>query len=518
MIGQTGSAIRQADFCPLMLVGFQIAMDKGPAVSVQTISYGTAPGTMALVDGSIEFASGGRAIDNASAAKTIYLRNIFVKGESELIKSGSQAAVVGSGEWARIAEYAYTDQTTPAGKPPYADGDKKFRTFSMVEGVVSRTPEPVRLIESDASAPPGSLVSRHLWRALPSYEGQADGTVIATSAPYNAKPDDLLDDRAAIQAAIDAASAAGHGRVFLPKGQYQIGGPLVLRANTKLFGVGRDITEIAWHSSWQPTSGIVYMLETENDASADTTLAFLTITMRTQGGGTNAYGAFNYDRFGAIHWRAGRRSIIAAIKIAKEYAGTTMTKTNPRNVVLFTDSAGGKHYSLLQHSPLALGANPDFRVVKIDGTTAPLAFYGLNVECTKNGLTPCDANIELIGAQNVRIYGTKREGDGPTAIVRDSRNVGYFGHGRQVSNTPSGSGGMLQVLGSSENITIAPVIPDSTGSVPNGEPLVREHLSGGSVNEIIYPDCLSIYKRGELDDSMFGPSPDASVTTGKAYM
>jgi len=124
----------------------------------------------------------------------------------------------------------------------------------------------------------------------------------------------------------------------------------------------------------------------------------------------------------------------------------------------------------------------------------------------------------LIGAQNVRIYGTKREGDGPTAIVRDSRNVGYFGHGRQVSNTPSGSGGMLQVLGSSENITIAPVIPDSTGSVPNGEPLVREHLSGGSVNEIIYPDCLSIYKRGELDDSMFGPSPDASVTTGKAYM
>lgn len=43
-----------------------------------------------------------------------------------------------------------------------------------------------------------------------------------THAPFGAKPDDGIDDTAAIQAAIDSAGAAGGGVVLLPRGRYEI--------------------------------------------------------------------------------------------------------------------------------------------------------------------------------------------------------------------------------------------------------------------------------------------------------
>jgi hypothetical protein len=43
-----------------------------------------------------------------------------------------------------------------------------------------------------------------------------------THAPFNAKPDDGIDDTAAIQAAIDSIGTAGGGIVLLPKGRYEI--------------------------------------------------------------------------------------------------------------------------------------------------------------------------------------------------------------------------------------------------------------------------------------------------------
>ena len=43
-----------------------------------------------------------------------------------------------------------------------------------------------------------------------------------TRSPFNAGPDDGMDDTAAIQAAIDSAADAGGGVVFLPRGRYDI--------------------------------------------------------------------------------------------------------------------------------------------------------------------------------------------------------------------------------------------------------------------------------------------------------
>ena len=52
-----------------------------------------------------------------------------------------------------------------------------------------------------------------------------------TSAPYNAIVNDAIDDQPAIQAAIDAAGAAGSGIVFLPAGTYYLNKPLYIKYN-----------------------------------------------------------------------------------------------------------------------------------------------------------------------------------------------------------------------------------------------------------------------------------------------
>jgi hypothetical protein len=105
----------------------------------------------------------------------------------------------------------------------------------------------------------------------------------------------------------------------------------------------------------------------------------------------------------------------------------------------------------------------------------------------------------MVDATNVRIYSVKREMPTPTMILRNCRNIGLFGHGRQCSSPFNGSGGHLQVLGGSDGVTIAPVIFDSTHGA-NGEATLRERLTRRPGVEVTYPEGLSIYKRGRLDD------------------
>lgn len=58
------------------------------------------------------------------------------------------------------------------------------------------------------------------------------------SAPYNAAGSGSVNDRAAIQAAMDAALAAGGGVVYLPKGIYRLDSQLDARSGVSLVGAG----------------------------------------------------------------------------------------------------------------------------------------------------------------------------------------------------------------------------------------------------------------------------------------
>ncbi len=73
---------------------------------------------------------------------------------------------------------------------------------------------------------------------------------VVTDPPYNAVPNDGVDDRAAIQDAINDAYAAGGGAVFLPAGTYDIksrtatDGALVLKSGVVIRGEGADRTKM----------------------------------------------------------------------------------------------------------------------------------------------------------------------------------------------------------------------------------------------------------------------------------
>ncbi len=493
---QTERAIRSRDFCPLTMVGFEIIKDKGPVASLQE-HWCAAGGTLCLIDGVIKVRRGGVAIDNQSAAKTLYLRTLFLRGTRDLVRSGDRPPIRGSGEWSCIREYTYTDQRLPDGRPPYRPGDRLFRTWSLVDGAMSRTPEPVVSVERDASPPPSDLLERHTWNERPSCEAQGNGTCVVTSVKFGAVPDDGGDDRAAIQAAIDAAERAGHGRVFLPKGTYDIGGTLELRSRTHLFGISRLISTIRCHESWQPTEGEPAMVRTVDDSDARTTLAFLTLEARTRGGGINKSGAHAVDRFNHLHWRAGRHSIVAMINLSKEWVGERYA--NPHDYLKITDGGGGRFY-FMAPSWRWFGRHPESRAVRVTKTSEPLSIYGLNLEFIAGGprATP-RSNVEMADAANVRIYSVKREMPTPTMILRNCRNIALFGHGRQCSAPFTGSGGHLQIDAACSGVTIAPVVFDSCHQ-PTGEPTLRAERESGPPVEIIYPEGLSLYKRGELDD------------------
>jgi hypothetical protein len=63
---------------------------------------------------------------------------------------------------------------------------------------------------------------------------------------FGAKADQVTDDTAAFQSAIDAAAASGGGIVFVPAGTYRLNGTLIIRRNVTLEGVFTAPPTIPW--------------------------------------------------------------------------------------------------------------------------------------------------------------------------------------------------------------------------------------------------------------------------------
>src|SRR5262249_35279751 len=122
-------------------------------------------------------------------------------------------------------------------------------------------------------APPSDLVSRHLWKKFPSFNGAAsDAATVVVSTNAGWFNTNGLNQTTLLQSNIDYASASAtyQGRVFLPAGKYYITNTITLRTNTTLLGVGWGgrgyaigLTAIEASSNWKP-SGPVTMLTTEN--------------------------------------------------------------------------------------------------------------------------------------------------------------------------------------------------------------------------------------------------------------
>jgi hypothetical protein len=128
-------------------------------------------------------------------------------------------------------------------------------------------------------------------------------------APYNAAGDSITDDRAAIQAAINAAQARGGGTVYLPAGTYGLGATLNIPAGDGIQIVG---------SGWKSVLKIMYGANCYaiTFPAADTRIAIRDLTIdgncgsqTTASGGIYAAGAVACD-FEHIHFIACRDSAL----------------------------------------------------------------------------------------------------------------------------------------------------------------------------------------------------------------
>lgn len=133
--------------------------------------------------------------------------------------------------------------------------------------------------------------------------------------------------------------------------------------------------------------------------------------------------------------------------------------------------------------------------MKISGTTQPLWFYGFNIE---HGFG--DIEVEVTNACNARFLGMKRENalSQPTMVIGNSTNIAAYGLGTAWNHVnPS----YYSVLGTSTNVLLGILSIQDAGEPPSGS-TVYEALTGQPVNTVPWPNQVSLYKRGELNDAL----------------
>ncbi len=492
---QTVSAIRYDGFVPLVIAGFEILTPAGSTNAAIT-TQGSAKansGCINLLDGTITLgAEPSIAAINNSAGNNFYARNVYVTGGTKLVRSGNNSVVSGAGSWSLLREYSYCD-------PSAADSDGKA-SWDLIDGVATKTPAPldngeVASIQPDAATPPSDLAKRHSWKSLPAMtDSDTFDAFDAGIAPGNVSA-------AALQQVID-----DHRKVFLRKGIYFLDGTVTLRKDTVLFGAARNLTRIEIQPSWTPTVETP-VFTTVNDATATTYIGELSI------GVSATY--LEYDWFTALDWQAGRDSIVHIGRVYREPAATVPLnrwETNPHSLLRVRNSGGGRWYHGGAGKTLT-GQNADYRILKVESTTEPLWFYGLNAEHPRGTST----YIEVTDAQDIRLYGLKTEFNGVAeweaksvlVTYNNVRNVAQFGHGA-IRNAVANHG-TIEFLGNATDRVLATLIaPQNDQGTAVGDTL-RENVGNGNVG-ITYPNVVSLYKRGEItaDD-------DALLMHGEAF-
>jgi len=474
---QTEAALYCAQFPPIAMVGFHIVKKSGPVITIQRDMYSRAVGTMSLMDGIVELEEGGVAFDDM-ADKNFYMRNVYVRGSDEIVKTPEQT-FASEGEWKRVAEYAHVDPFEPKNAWSYKSRDSKFPSVSVIDGKISKAS--LANVESASEPPPKDLVSRHVWKRLPSFE---DPDCVVLTDVSDADGSDDKDDWAAIQGAVDQ-----YDKIFVPKGVYWLSQTLTLNAKTTFFGINRPMTRINPSSSWKPTSE-VSVIQTVDDPDAETYLGTLQIGFW--------WGEKEHDWFNLLNWRAGAKSMVMGLTDrfgAMGRRNSHAPETNPHSLWTISGNGGGRWYfwGVDKSGPNEVEG---YRHLLIDGTTQPLWMYGCNLE-KGHGLAGC----EIANARNVRIFSVKVEKSRPIFKVHDSENIGIFSSGamRRACMYDGKPAAYYWVTGACDNILFANINPQSLRGISGGYTLVEDIDQGKTV--IDYPEMVAVYKRGELDDA-----------------
>ena len=542
---QTVRALYLPDGIPPVVTGFEITRS-ADGTPIELPSGGV------LKDGKITMT--GAAVNDVviqnglSDGRNLYLNEVFVSGSNRLLKNGTveRAALPNMSTWARIQEYVVTDQysvdtnSSATVFPPYpyppGQTNGRFEARSFIGPVTAGTAltlsgadAPIALISTSVqTVPPTDLHARHIWTRLPAIDdgpyvtptlatGNCEAHVGHNFFDHVTKGGECKDE---IHAAMLAAETAGHNRVHLPRGSLLINGKLSMRANTKLIGAGVHKNLISYKSTWNPTTAVP-MLETTNSATDAPYAGFLTLYIKVE--------PITYDFMYFIRWRAGKNSMTVGMDYNSPFkckcGGTCVPATNPnstnqpRKALWFSDNGGGKHYAANFEIVSSFDRNSASRTFYFDNTTQPLSVYGFNVEGGKGfACGQPTTNNEALNASNLRLYGAKHEGNIPVLTMTGPKNIGLYGIGG-FSIAPKNDIGFVTVTGTVTNPSylIAPIGMRDNLQAQSLGITFKETMTGfpASTTAILWPNAVSVAKRGTMDDSVFttgGAPPPAAPT------
>jgi hypothetical protein len=299
---------------------------------------------------------------------------------------------------------------------------------------------------------------------------------------------DDKDDWAEFQKVVDT-----HEKIFVPRGLFRLGRTLTLKVNTKLFGISRPLARIYSHPDWKPTAEVP-IIQTVDDADATTYLGTLHFGFQ--------WGDKKHDWFNIVNWRAGARSMVMGVtdRHGAEGRRTDGSRdTNPHNLWKISGNGGGRWYfwGVDKSGP---NEHVDYRHLLIDGTSQPLWFYGCNLE-KGWGLAGC----EMRNARNVRVFSVKVEKHRPIFKVHNSQNIAIFSSGamRRSCEFDGQPAAYYWVTGKSNDILFANINPQTRGRGEGSFTLLEDTVHGKA--SVDYPQMVSVYKRGEIDDKAMWP-------------
>jgi uncharacterized protein YjdB len=369
-----------------------ITIQQASGVAIQTVYDGYSPVIQfpfSLFDSKITFTSTNAS--NVAISNTTHMNmainGLFVTGAGVVVDNGGDENLIGFTpitSWTHVARFNYVDK---AARNDAQGGSYAGVNYNANGGSSSNA----AVVQTDSTAPPSDLTSKHIWAKTPSFEDAGAYLVPAGSSA------------ATIQAAINA-----YTEVFLAHGTYNLSAPINLKANSIFCGCpGVGVCGSILINSFTPSSA-TWLITTDNNATATTYM--MDIATETT----------NINFMGSVNWMAGTNSIFRSNLLDHGYADIepNMVRLN------FSGNGGGRVFNYQDEKAPGGTMSTSFRKVRVTGTSQKLTFYGLNLE-RGGGQYPVSATpmLEITNASKVRVFGAKTEAFQPYATITNCNDI-----------------------------------------------------------------------------------------------
>jgi hypothetical protein len=459
---------------PVTIVGFYIEKSDGNIFSGSPIKGG-----ISLIDGVINyenFTSNNNLFPSLNS--NLYIKNTYVKNADKIVYTSD----LDHAGWDLIEEY-------------YACNNSKGQ--NLINGSNHTNNELTLNSDITAGQVPTQLElqQKHTWdndtfisiedRDKANFVNVKDPVKMSNnSGPGAASGDAVTDDTEKLQWAIDHFEM-----VFIPRGRFVINKPLILGANTQLFGSGKVFSIIRAGKNWDYAFG-KSMLKTVEDANGTATVSFVMFE-------TDYRDQKDLTR---LEWHLGENSLVKDISVGVEVRTGQQSFYEYHNMFEISGStAGGRFYGLHGENTFISGitAHPDYRHILISGTRQPMKIYGCNAERAFS-----EGQMKIVNSKNIDVYYLKSEagygGIGGTAMeanvaltVRDSENVHLYAYSG-VTELHNGMGAVE--FYDCENVSAANMVKANTSGSDAGWNYVKEVYNGTTYNIPAYKQ-VALFKR-----------------------